>query len=220
MVVAAAVGLSRLLRLPNENLSLRQRGEVGRRPGGGRSFMNPIVHAELSWLGAQKLNERRDRILVTLGGVLPDLDGLTLLAGEEYYGKWHHVLTHGIVSAVLISAALALFAKRKLAVFALAFAAFHLHLLCDLAGSGPGWPIHYLWPFSLEEIMWSGQWNLASWQNSVIGLSATIAVLACAIPFGRTAVELFSLKADAAVVATLRKRFKENSPSLSGRGSG
>ena len=62
--------------------------------------MNPIVHAELSWLGAQKLFDRRDRMLVTLAGVLPDLDGLTLLGGEELYGKWHHVLTHGALSAV------------------------------------------------------------------------------------------------------------------------
>ena len=169
--------------------------------------MNPIVHAELSWLGAQKLADRRDRILVTLGGVLPDLDGLTLLGGEDLYGKWHHVLTHGVLSAVVISGALALLAKRKAAVFGLAFAAFHLHLVCDLLGSGPGWPIHYLWPFSLEEWGWSGQWDLASWQNTLIGMSATIAVLACALPFGRTAVELFSLKVDAQVVATLRKRF-------------
>ena len=67
--------------------------------------------------------------------------------------------------------------------------------------------------------MWSGQWNLASWQNTVIGLSATIAVLACALRYGRTAVELFSLKADAAVVATLKKRFKPPSPPA-GRGPG
>lgn len=169
--------------------------------------MNPIVHAELSWLGAQKLIDRRDRILVTLGGVLPDLDGLTLLGGQDLYGKWHHVLTHGVFSAVAISTALALMAKRKGAVFFLALAAFHLHLLCDLLGSGPGWPIYYLWPLSTEQLMWSGQWDLASWQNSVIGLGATLAVLACALPFGRTAVELFSLKVDAKVVATLRRRF-------------
>ncbi len=169
--------------------------------------MNPIVHAELSWLGAQKLTDRRDRILVTLGGVLPDLDGLTLLGGEELYGKWHHVLTHGVLSALVISGALALMAKRKAPVFFLALAAFHLHLFCDLLGSGPGWPVHYLWPISAEEWSWSGQWDLASWQNSLIGLGATLAVLACALPFGRTAVELFSLKLDAKVVATLRKRF-------------
>lgn len=169
--------------------------------------MNPIVHAELSWLGAQKLTSRRDRWLVTLGGVLPDLDGLTIVAGEDLYGQWHHVLTHGFASALVISAALAAFAQRKVAVFFLALAAFHLHLLCDLVGSGPGWPLFYFWPFSRTQWFWEGQWDLASWQNSLIGLGATLAVLACALPFGRTLVELFSVKADAQVVATIRKRF-------------
>lgn len=174
--------------------------------------MNPIVHAELSWLGAQRLTDRRDRILVTLGGVLPDLDGLSLLGGTDLYGQWHHVLTHGLLSALAISTALALLAKRKGAVFVLALAAFHLHLFCDLLGSGPGWSIYYFWPMSRTEWFWSGQWDLASWQNSVIGLGATVAVLACALPLGRTAVELFSLKVDAQVVATLRKRFSRQRP--------
>lgn len=169
--------------------------------------MNPIVHAELSWLGAQKLLARRDRVLVTLGGVLPDVDGLSILAGENLYAKWHHVLTHGFVSAFVISGLLALFATRRLAVFFLALAAFHLHLLCDLLGSGPGWPLYYFWPFSRLEWFWDGQWDLASWQNSLIGLAATLAVLACAVPFNRTAVELFSLKVDAKVVDAIRRRF-------------
>lgn len=169
--------------------------------------MNPIVHAELSWLGAQRLPERRDRLLVTLAGLSPDLDGLTLLAGEELYGRWHHVLTHGFASALLISGLLAAFARRRLAVFGLALAAFHLHLVCDLLGSGPGWPLYYFWPLSRHEWFWDGQWDLASWQNSLIGLSATLAVLACALPYGRTVVELLSLKADAQVVAAVRRRF-------------
>jgi len=168
--------------------------------------VNPLVHAELSWLAGVKLAARRDRLLVTLAGLAPDLDGLSLLAGEEGYAKWHHVLTHGIVSAVAVSAVCAAFASQRARVAAVAFAAFHLHLLCDLAGSGPGWPLTYLWPFSPVEWMWDGQWNLASWQNSLIGLVATLAVLACAVPFGRTIVELLSLRADAAVVATVRKR--------------
>lgn len=170
--------------------------------------MNPIVHAELSWLGAQRLTDRRDRLLVTLAGVLPDLDGLTLLAGQDLYGQWHHVLTHGFVSALVIAGVLAAFARRKAVVFGLGLAAFHLHLLCDLLGSGPGWPLFYFWPFNREQWFWSGQWDLASWQNGLIGLGATLAVLACALPYGRTAVELFSLKADGKVVAALRQRFR------------
>ncbi|MFO0597307.1 MAG: hypothetical protein U0228_18480 [Myxococcaceae bacterium] len=174
--------------------------------------MNPIVHAELSWLGGSRLDDRRDRLLVTLAGVLPDLDGLTLLAGEEAYGRWHHLVTHGALSSLLICGVLAAFGKRRAVVFGLGLAMFHLHLLCDLAGSGPGWPIFYLWPFSRAELMWSGQWDLASWQNSLVGLGATLAVLWCAVPLGRTAVELFSLKTDAKVVAALRARFKRDAP--------
>jgi hypothetical protein len=149
-------------------------------------------------------------VLVTLAGVLPDLDGLTLAAGEELYGRWHHVLTHGALAAAGCAFALVPFAGagQRLKVAALALGAFHLHLLCDLAGSGPGWPIHYLWPWSDRETMWSGQWNLASWQNTVIGLTATLVCLSFALWRGRTPVELFSLKSDAKVVATLKARFR------------
>lgn len=173
--------------------------------------MNPIVHAELSWLAGVRLTDRRDRVLVTLAGVVPDVDGLSLAWGVDSYARWHHVLTHGLVAAVVVALVFGALARRRLVVGALSFAAFHLHLLCDLAGSGPGWPITYLAPFSRAETMWSGQWNLASWQNSVIGLAATLVVLACALPFGRTIVELFSVKADLKVVATLRARFGRRS---------
>lgn len=186
---------------------------IARRPRTEKpALVNPIVHAELSWLAGARLTARRDRVLVTLAGVLPDLDGLTLLAGEEVYATWHHVLTHGVVSAVVISSVLAAFAERRLVVAGLSFAAFHLHLLCDLAGSGPGWPITYLYPFSHHELMWSGQWNLASWQNSAIGLAATLVVLGCALPLGRTPVEVFSQAVDGKVVATLRARFSRRRP--------
>ncbi len=174
--------------------------------------MNPLVHAELSWLGTFRLAQRRDRLLVTLAGVLPDLDGLTLLFGEESYGRWHHVVTHGVFAAVVVTAGLTAFAQQRARVAALAFAMFHLHLACDLAGSGPGWPITYLWPLSARELSWRGQWNLASWQNTLIGLVATLAVLGCAVPLGRTVVELFSPTADAKVVAAVRARLRRGPP--------
>lgn len=169
--------------------------------------MNPLIHGEASWLLAQKLKSRRDRVLVVLAGISPDVDGVSLLFGEEAYGRWHHVLTHGLVSAVAFSVMFGLFANERRLVALLAFAAFHLHLVCDLAGSGPGWPIVYWWPFSRAELAWSGQWDLASWQNAVFGLSATLLCLACALKFGRTQFELFSVRLDSAVVKTLRARF-------------
>ena len=138
---------------------------------------------------------------------MPDVDGLTIFAGEDTYARWHHLLTHGVVAATATSLALAAFAQQRLKVLGLAFLAFHLHLLCDLLGSGVGWPIFYLEPFNGYAFGWSGGWELASWQNSVIGMGATLLCLTCAIPFRRTIVELFSLSADAKVVKAVRARF-------------
>ncbi len=169
--------------------------------------MHLIAHAELSWLLAQPLSTRRDRALVVAAGVLPDLDALTLLGGADVYGTWHHVLTHNWLAALLTTALAAALAKQRLRAGLLALGAFHLHLLCDLAGSGPGWPLVYLWP-SRTEWFWQGQWDLASWQNSLIAVLASVACLSTAFPFRRTFVELFSLRADAQVVRALWTRFR------------
>ena len=175
------------------------------------SDLNPIVHGELAWLVAQKLKSRRDRWLVTAAGLLPDLDGLTILAGEDAYARWHHLLTHGVIAAAVIGATLSAFANDRLKVLLLALVAFHLHLVCDILGSGVAWPIFYLEPFAPTAFGWNGGWELASWQNSTIGMAATLLCLACALRYGRTIVELFSLKADAAVVKTIRARFANRS---------
>lgn len=169
--------------------------------------MNPLVHGEIGWLTGQKLSARRDRWLVTAAGLLPDLDGLTILGGGDAYARWHHVLTHGLFAALVLCGTLAAFARQRAMVFGFALVAFHLHLVCDLAGSGVGWPILYLWPVHDFTLHWDGGWELQSWQNSVVGLVVTLVCLYCAIPLGRTVFELFSVKLDAAVVQTLRKRF-------------
>ncbi|XXF79030.1 metal-dependent hydrolase [Myxococcaceae bacterium GXIMD 01537] len=169
--------------------------------------MSPLVHAELSWLMTQRLSTRRDRILVTCAGLAPDLDGLSLLGGTEWYVRYHHVLFHGYVGALLTTAVVAMLARERAWTAVLALLAFHMHLLCDLAGSGPGWPIAYFWPTSHHEWFWSGQWNLASWQNAVIGLAVTLASLACALRWRRTPVELVSPRWDLEVTRTLRRRF-------------
>lgn len=145
---------------------------------------------------------------MTLAGLAPDLDGLTIVAGQDAYGEWHHVLTHGLFSAVLISAGLTAFAREKAKVAWLSLLAFHLHLFCDLLGSGVQWGIRYFWPFDRTwEVGFRYGWELQSWQNSLIGLLATLGCLSCAKWLGRTPVELFSLSADAKVVKAIRARF-------------
>jgi hypothetical protein len=120
--------------------------------------VSPIAHFIGSWLvAAATTNNVRDRRLITLAGVLPDLDGLGLLADVasaavagketnfEYYHKFHHLLLHGWPGALLIAGALMLFAKQRWRVAGLSLVTFHLHLLCDLLGSrGPS--VADLWP--------------------------------------------------------------------------
>jgi hypothetical protein len=126
--------------------------------------MAPATHLPASWILAAKTTDNpRDCRLVTLAGVVPDLDGLGILgdwynsavgnADHEYYARYHHCLLHGAPGAVVIMAVLVCFAQRRGRVAILALLAFHLHLLCDLIGSrGPDavdkWPIYYLAPLS------------------------------------------------------------------------
>lgn len=168
--------------------------------------MSPIIHAQLGWLCGSRLERKRDRVLVTACAVVPDLDGLGLLVSEDLYIAWHHRLAHGALW-LLFTALLGFAISRRAEVAAWCVAAFGTHVLADLAGSGPGWPVMFWWPFSDVEWLPSWQWDLASWPNAVIGLAVTFTSLGCALWLGRTPAELLGQRADRAVVSTLRARF-------------
>ncbi|MGH0032296.1 MAG: metal-dependent hydrolase [Myxococcota bacterium] len=182
--------------------------------------MNPVTHLLVGWTLAEAADlPRRDRALVTLAAVAPDLDGLGLLldvAGGVQpsvgaYGAYHHVLAHNLAAA-LVCAVLAFAVARQRALCAgLVFVSFHLHLLGDLVGSaGPArsiWSLAYLYPFSDRLFAWQGQWELNAWPNVLV----TVVLLAwtgvLAVRRGRSPLELVSKRADAAVVTALRGRF-------------
>ncbi len=170
--------------------------------------MHVPTHLALSWLIGHGLAERRDRRLVAWAGVAPDLDGLTILAGGEAFKHYHHILTHGIVAAVVVTVAFTALARDRLKVAVLALLAFHFHLLCDLLGAGRDWPIVYLLPFSHYEYFTPYGWPLASWQNATITVAALMAIGWIGVVRGRTIAETFlPAKADLAVVEVLRRRF-------------
>lgn len=159
--------------------------------------------------------------MVTLAGVLPDLDGLGLAADlfnkavlhrqTEYYQQYHHYLTHGLPGAIAITAALVCFARRRGRVAILAMLTFHLHLLCDLVGSrGPDaadkWPIFYLAPLRLRPILicpW--QWPLFGWQNGVISIALFVWAMALALKRGESFISVFSRKADVIFMETVKQ---------------
>jgi inner membrane protein len=171
--------------------------------------MHVPTHLAISWLIGHHLPERRDRRLVAWSGVVPDLDSLSLLGGVGAYSEYHHVLTHGVVAAVAGTILWTALAKQKLKVMWLSLAAFHVHLLCDLLGSGRDWAIVYFYPWSRREFLTPYSWPLASPQNAVVWLLAVAATIWIGIVRGRTFGEAFlPARADAAVVETLRKLFR------------
>jgi hypothetical protein len=186
--------------------------------------MNPITHLLISWTVAESARlERRDRFLVTGAGVLPDIDGLGIVAelatkGSDqplyWWSEYHHVLGHNIGFALVTALAVGSLAQRRLLSLVLAVLTFHLHLLGDLVGSrGPDgyqWPIPYRLPFSTSwQLTWSGQWELNAWPNVFLTAGLLAAALYLAWRRGYSAVELVSRKADRVFIDTLRKRFGE-----------
>lgn len=184
--------------------------------------MSPITHLLVSWGVANAAPlDRRERTIVTLAGVAPDLDGLGAIVEIAtsnsskpllWWSEYHHILFHNLTAGLVVALIAAACATRRRLTAGLALLTFHLHLLGDIVGArGPDgyqWPIPYLLPFSnCCQLTWAGQWALNAWQNFVITGLFLVLAFYIALRFGRTPLEMFSLRADRSVVATLRNRF-------------
>ena len=107
--------------------------------------MYPETHLLASWvIGAKTTDNARDCRLIALAGILPDVDGLGLIADMAtqalgmkktlFYEHYHHYLLHGAFGAFCHSAhVFCLTDKWRVALLALIVV--HRHLLCDFVGS-------------------------------------------------------------------------------------
>jgi inner membrane protein len=109
----------------------------------------------------------KERLGCMLAASLADLDGICIVAGWEVYTRWHHVLGHNVFYGMVLAAGCSLLAEpgRRVWLSLLYLALFHLHLLMDYWGSGPGWGIAYLWPVREDYWVNSDCWEFSSWQN-------------------------------------------------------
>lgn len=192
--------------------------------------MNPVTHLLASWAVAEAVPEttRRERLLITLGGVIPDLDGLGAVPDKltgwfrpqdptNYFREYHHDLHTALFAAICVAAAAAVVGRgvragRRALVALLVGVTFHLHILCDVAGSrGPDgfqWPIPYLFPFDTSlQLTWSGQWRLDGWQNVAITAGLLVLTFVLATRRGYSPLGLLSERVDRGFVDTLRARF-------------
>lgn len=183
--------------------------------------MSPVTHFLVGWLVANAADlNRRERACVTVAGVIPDLDGLGIVAEVltkhsahplTWWSDYHHVLGHNIGFCLLVTVTGFALATKRWTTATLVFVSFHLHLLCDLVGArgpdGHQWPIPYLQPFSLVwQLAWSGQWALNDWPNFLITGTAMALAFLLAWRRGHSPLELFSSRADRTFVETLRRR--------------
>ena len=184
--------------------------------------MSPITHFLVGWTALEKYQtNRRDKALVVLAGLAPDLDGLGIvvdfatrafgLPETDYYQSFHRMYGHGLAAAIVIAAVAGAFGTRRILVALCAFLSVHLHFLCDLLGSRGStpediWGIYYFAPFSTAyEVSWAGQWPLVGWQNMAISAALLAIVMAQATAVGYSPLGFLSERADAAFVATLRE---------------
>ncbi|HWQ92724.1 MAG TPA: metal-dependent hydrolase [Clostridia bacterium] len=183
--------------------------------------MAPETHLLVSWvIGAKATDNPRDCRLVAFAGILPDLDGLGLLADgvarllgqrTHYYEHYHHYLLHGAFGALVIATLACLLARRRWRVALLALFVYHLHLLCDFAGSrGPSpedlWAIFYFGPFDRDPMwIWKGQWRLDAWPNRILSVALFGWALVLAIQLGHSFVGTFNRRADAIFVEVLKR---------------
>ena len=174
---------------------------------------------------AQFGRNRRERAVIALAGVAPDLDGIGIIPEVltahsnhplRWFSEYHHVLGHNLGFAIVITIAAYLICRNWKAT-ALAALSFHLHLLCDLIGArGPdGYqsPLPYLAPFSDRlQLVWQGQWALNAWPNFALTFFLLGTTFYLAWKRGFSPLEMLSKKWDEAFVSTLRVRFKPTVP--------
>ena len=157
---------------------------------------------------------------MTLAAVVPDIDGLGIIAEVLtrnsphpllWFSRYHHAL-HNLAFAVVVAMVAFVLARERWRTSALCFVAFHLHLFEDLLGSrgpdGDQWPIPYLAPFSPAlSLTWHGQWALNAWPNFAITIALVGVTLYLAWSRGYSPVEMVSERTDREFVAALWRRF-------------
>ena len=182
--------------------------------------MSPVTHFLTGWVFANCARlDRRERAIVTLACVAPDVDGLgiipELLTRNSthpllWFTLYHHTL-HTLAFGLVVAAVAFVLSRQRWKTALLALASFHLHLLEDILGSrGPDgyqWPIPYLAPFSSAwQLSWRGQWGLNAWPNVAITAALLAMTLWLAWWRGFSPLEMISARADAALVRALRQR--------------
>jgi hypothetical protein len=137
--------------------------------------MSPIGHLQYGWWFAHwGAFSRRERAVIALAGVGPDLDSLSLLAGGDAFHRYHHILFHNVgATLAALVLAIAVFWRRP-RVWLLVGFAFAGHIVEDYVTVG--WDQFPLVPFKATVINLSHQ--LPNWLvQGVFQVTAMVFIL-------------------------------------------
>lgn len=184
--------------------------------------MQGPAHIGIGWVigVAGGLRSRRDRRIVGLAGLAPDIDilvypaawlsyGFDLDRAFALYANVHHRYTHGIAFVVLAAVvAWRMAAGRRGLVALLTALAVVAHVVCDVIASGPAWPVHPLWPWHdwAWSVAWS--WNASDPRNIAVSAAAVIMMLGASWKRGYSPLECFSYRADDWMASVMRGEFE------------
>jgi hypothetical protein len=165
--------------------------------------MNPLVHQMTgSFLANARPYSLRERRLIMLAALAPDLDGTCMFIGD--LAKYHHTVSHNVFFCAGVSLAFALYNRaRRIELFALCLVSSLLQILLDVLTNHPTWPQQFLRPatgrnFTLESFLQVD--NIAVIQTVWIQYPLMVLILGGAVVLwkrtGRTFLELFSPRFD------------------------
>ena len=158
------------------------------------TIVSPIGHLQYGWWFAHwgKFS-RLERAAITLAGVSPDLDGLTLFAGADAFDSYHHILFHNVGFVLGVAVVAGLLFWRRPVVWALVVFASATHVLEDYVTVG--WN-QYPWkPFDASVVNLAN--HLPVWLvQGVFQVAAMLFILAMTVwiyvRYRRTPIEILS----------------------------
>ena len=109
--------------------------------------MRPVAHLQYGWWFAHWRNfTRGERALIALAGAVPDLDGLTFLAGGDAFYRYHHILLHNLGATMGVAFLTGLVFWRRRLVWLMIVFSFTMHMVEDFVTNS--WVQHPWLPFS------------------------------------------------------------------------
>jgi membrane-bound metal-dependent hydrolase YbcI (DUF457 family) len=148
--------------------------------------MKPSEHVAFSFLLAQFWVQPHcgatGTVLMIVAGNLPDLDGVTFLAGRSIYRQYHRVVGHGLPVTLAGPALLAWLGTAALGLqpfwllWAWLQASLLAHLFADVVFYR--WPVQLLWPLTC----WGWGGGLIHWNDLLPTLILYAGAMGCLIP--------------------------------------